>query len=254
MRNALHFARTGQGKGIFTAKLLYELGDRSLSIYKKGINPGSKWIDEFKKYPEVKIKKNKAYGVKRMICCNFHVNELSDWYKRYGQFYYYWDDPKELLQFRHCDVIIDEIGNIFPADGWKDTPKSIRKFFTHFRKRGVEIFSFTQDYGMVDINYRRIINIAYQSFKVIGSPDISATLPEIKHPWGLITRYELDIEKLHRDQELDRVSNFPSIAFIRKKYTTLYDTTEEINVQLDNKLSHLKKTCPECGFIKVIHQ
>jgi len=229
MRNVLHFARTGQGKGICAGARLYELGERS------------KWIEK---------KLNKI----RYIYVNYKLNPQSDWFKKYGKYYKYWTEPIELLEVRDADVIIDEIGSIFPADGWKDTPKSIRKFFTHFRKRGIEIFGFTQDYGMVDINYRRIVNVVYQSFKAFGSSDISATLPEVKHPWGLIVLYELDIESLHRDGDLERVGGLPSWELIRKKYVEMYDTREEIVVSLDVDLPHVVKVCRTCGYREEAHR
>lgn len=264
MRNVLHFARTGQGKGISAGYRLYELGKRSLWIYKHGIRPAPQFYQEMKNQPGVVEKKGKLYGIKRLICPNYHLDKNHDWFKKYGQFYHFWDDPRELIKLRHCDIIIDEIGSLFPCDDWKNTPKAVRKVFTHFRKRGIEIFGFTQDYGMVDINYRRVVNVAYQSFKFLGSPDISATLPEVKHPWGLVFLYKLDIESLHRDADIVPIEKFPKIRFIRKKYTNMYDTTEEINVLSDNKLRHTVKFCENygqpddhgeiCTFKKVVHE
>jgi hypothetical protein len=256
MRNILHFARPGNGKGICAAQRLYFLGQRSKQIYEKGLAFSEDKEEDIRRIlqaqPQIIVEKKGKHKVLlkhiiRYIFVNYHLK--GEWMKKYGMFYKYFLDPMDITTVIDSDIVFDEIATPLPSDGWKDVHPEIRRMFSQYRKRGLEIFAYTQDYKMVDINYRRMVTKVYESFKIVGSPDISATLPEVRNPWGVIALYELDIRALHMDDTAERVG-FPGFTFIRKKFVSIYDTREDIKRAPLPPLKHMERFCPipNCKF------
>lgn len=221
----LTIGRPGTGKSMYTAKLVLWALKRAEYIYKK-------------------------LGVVRKVALNFHINQQLQ--KKYHDYLYYWTDPMQLIELKDFDLFIDEIANYFPSDKWKDTHYEVRRMFAQHRKRGMEIFANTQDYRMVDINCRRMLSRVFQLFKIIGSRSPSATLPKIKHPWGVIAQFELDPETLEDDKEKERVG-LPTFFFITKKLVDLYDTKEDIKPAPPPNFHHITRSCVVCRFRKDIH-
>lgn len=221
----LTIGRPGMGKSMYTAKLVQWALGRAVYIRKK-------------------------LKVVRKIAINFHLSKKI--HDEYVDYIKYWTDPMELVKMRDFDLFIDEIANYFPSDKWKDTHYEVRRMFSQHRKRGMEIFANTQDYRMVDINCRRMLSRVYQLYKVIGSRSPSATLPAIKHPWGVIAKFELDSETLEDDKEKERIG-MPSFFLITKKLTQLYDTTEDIKPAPPPHYHHVERSCLDCGFAKAMH-
>lgn len=254
----LTIGRPGQGKSMYTAKLTLELLERSKRIYEKGIkcdreqakNIWKKYLTVNPNDEGVHFKKNRLYGLKRIVAINFHLSKSIT--EKYKPFIKYWNDPMELITMKDFDLVIDEIANYFPSDKWKDTHHEVRRMFSQHRKRGMEIYANTQDYRMVDINCRRMLSTVFQLYKIVGSRSPSATLPEIKHPWGIIMQLELDPETLEDDKEKERLG-WPEFFFITKKLTSLYDTTEDIKPAPPPHFHHIDRTCLSCGFAKQIH-
>jgi hypothetical protein len=231
------FGSPGSGKSLVQADTTLRLIKRSLRVEKK-------------------------YKKVRTIWINFHLSPRL--MERYKNRVFHWteplqmifeDYPKNKIFRRDFDCVWDEMAVELPADGWKDTPKAIRKFFAQHRKRGIEIYGNTQDYKMVDINARRMAHHVFQTFKLIGSRDPSATLPPIKFVWGLIASWELERSSLEDDSEKKRKYIFPHFVAISKWLTQAYDTAEDINEGQDRPLYHMKRKCidPDCDFVKIIH-
>lgn len=221
----LTIGRPGMGKSMYTAKMTL-------------------WAIKRAKYIEKKL------GRLRKVAINYHLNKkLMEEYKKY---IVYWTDPMELIKMRDYDLFIDEIANYFPSDKWKDTHYEVRRMFSQHRKRGMEVFANTQDYRMVDINARRMLSRVFQLYKVIGSRSPSATLPDVKSPWGMIAQFELDCESLEDDKEKERVG-LPSFFFITKRLTSMYDTAEDIKPAPAPNFHHIDRRCDTCDFAKAIH-
>lgn len=221
----LTIGRPGMGKSMYTAKMtLWALG-RARYIKKK-------------------------LGKTRVVAINYHLNKkLMEEFKEH---IFYWTDPMQLTSLKDFDLFIDEIATYFPSDKWKDTHYEVRRMFSQHRKRGMEIFANTQDYRMVDINARRMLSRVFQLYKVIGSRSPSATLPQVKHIWGLICQYELDAESLEDDKEKERVG-LPSFFFITRRLASLYDTAEDIKPAPSPNFAHYERYCATCNFTKAIH-
>jgi len=170
----------------------------------------------------------------------------------------YWDNPKQLRELRNVDIGIDEVGNYFPADGWSNLPRWLRAMFAQHRKRGLRVFANTQDYKGVDINFRRMVGVAYKVQKLFSSRDISATLPPPKSIYGLVIRHQYDPEQLEEEGStsptLRNVTAVPTLFWLGKNLIKFYDTTQDIPAYLPDALEHEVKTCPICGKVHVSHR
>lgn len=197
----------------------------------------------------------------REVWCNFHMNEKirEEWKDRL----HYWKLPQEMIFKdypknknirRNFDVVWDEMAVEIPSDRWKDTDPEIKRFFAQHRKRGIQIWGNTQDYMMLDINARRMATNVFETHKIIGNRDPSATLPPIKHIWGLVIIWELNKNLIREDsQKREHLTMFPDFLWITKELALAYDTTEDIDKNQKTKLQHVELECDTCGKIKYDH-
>lgn len=220
--------------------------------------------NDLKKCCERAVKIHKKYKTPlRKQLCNFHVSkEFSD---KYPDQIIPWHNPLDMIFEdypamkvirRDFDCFWDEIATELPSDSWKDTHLEVRKFFARHRKRGVEIYANTQDYMMLDVNARRMGTEVYKVIKLIGSKDISATLPPVKNPWGIILKWRVKKKSIEIDsKDYELRSKIPAgILFIQKSLIDLYDTTEEFDKSDYDDLQHIEKRCKICGHVKVSHR
>ena len=193
-------------------------------------------------------KTEKKYKLFRKVFVNLHLKVDA----KFSKYLFYFDDLFELTKEKDCDIVIDEIAVYLPSDKWKDTHFEVRRMLAQHRKRGIEIYANTQDFRMVDINFRRMIHKVFKVKKVIGNRNPSKTRPPIKHIWGVYIKRELDIELL---EETDKKENFsiPNIEFIRRKFVEMYDTTEDIKPVDPPPLHHYVRKCATCDFKKTYH-
>lgn len=174
----------------------------------------------------------------------------------------YWTNPRELLDVRNSDIIWDEVGKDFPASSWVDTPREIKQIFSHLRKRGNRLFSNTQVYNDIDISFRRQVDRTFHLNKIVGSNDISATLPPVNFTWGLIMLREMDKNSLENETDKDKQKpshkwSIPRFVFIERKLVSLYDTTKELPPYRPTELEHIVYTChePDCTYhTKIEHR
>jgi len=169
----------------------------------------------------------------------------------------YWSNLKQLKDLRNVDIAIDEVGNYFPADGWLNLPRWLRALFAQHRKRGIRIFANTQDYKAVDINFRRMVGVAYRMRKLFSSRDISATLPPVKTVYGLIMRQQFDPSQIEQEgvnsPRLRDITAIPTFFWLSNKLISVYDTTQDIPAYMPNELEHQEKFCTVCGKVHVTH-
>jgi len=176
--------------------------------------------------------------------------------EKYANRLFYWKIPQQMIfedypvnniKRKNFDCFWDEMAVEIPSDKWKDTDPAIRKFFAQHRKRGIEIFGNTQDYMMLDINARRMATKVYETHKLVGTRDPSATLPPLKIIWGIIAQWQLD-KKCIRVDDMDRrhIGVLPEFISISKKLTSIYDTTEDIDKAEKTKLQHVELECDTC--------
>ena len=163
LKSYLFFGNKGQGKSLLMSYIVQGLFNEYYYIERK--------------YPSLP---------KRRLAINMNLSQSVD-DRELGNHLVYWSNPRELVDLRDTDIIWDEIGKDLPAVDWKETPKDIKQVFSHLRKRGNRLFANTQVYNDIDIAFRRQIDRTFKLSKVVGSPDISATMPPVDSVWGLLS-------------------------------------------------------------------
>lgn len=176
-----------------------------------------------------------------------------------------------------CYIIIDDAATIIPADGWQDLPIWFRKMWAQAGHNGIHAIANIQDPVSCDINFRRYTDLAFKFNKIAGNKRPEASKPPVNFVWGIYTSREIPAEELwmHGDKseqeiEQERIDREEeeSIAreagkkiarvatknwkrryhFIRKKYTEIYDTLQNIPAWMPNSLEHYELNCinPDC--------
>lgn len=277
---SLIFAPPGQGKSIEQARLSIE----TFAEYHRAE----------KLYPELPH---------RILMSNQKLNPAIALLEEQHGHYIYWEAPEAL---RYCprkecwrskndgkthlnhdvDIFIDEGATLFPADGWTDTPMWLRKMWAQHRHNGIRILMLTQDYMSIDINCRRMLWDAFYMHKVMGSRDISATLPPLarwtwanfldprKHViWGMYTKqrfdplimkknvmviYDVEMDKDKEKQLQDlKMVGWKQRHLITWRKVNLYDTQQNVKeIEPKRELDHIEVKCdnPGCAYIHKSHR
>jgi len=192
--------KPGQGKSLYTARVVRKILKRNQKFYLKT-------------------------GIKRKIYSNIKFSEeFEELAKGYLK---YWSTTYEITNLRDCDLIWDEIATELDSRNYAQLTTELKSFLSQYRKRGVDIYSNTQDYSMVDARARLMVTRVASLVKIIGSSDPSATKPVIKRIWGLIV--VRDVENfLADDPHNKKYTPVPSFFFIDKEDIALYDTRQDI--------------------------
>lgn len=234
--NTVITGRAGAGKSTLLAQLHEEVLERNGRWYQKT-------------------------GLLRPIYTNLKLSkELEDYWgvaespDDKEAFIHYWHEPIQLKDLKDCDVFIDEIARFFDASQWQNTPLSLKAWLQQHRKLGINLYGNAQDFGQVDIAYRRLTSTLFYLVKIVSSRDPSPTRPPIKRVWGLSVVYTIEPTDYKEDQKENRTA-FYSLFFITKRKTQIFDTRQIIKGGAYPPLQHIERTCenPDCGHIKVIH-
>jgi len=222
----------GQGKSLYTARLVRKLIKRNKKWYEKS-------------------------GIIRMLYSNIHFSP--SFLDENKEFIAYWNSPLQLTQILDADGIWDEIATELDSRNFTSLPDELKIFLSQYRKRGVDIYANTQDFSMVDMRARLMVTRVATLNKIIGSPDPSPTRPPIKRIWGLIMIREVG-EILTDDPHNKKYLGIPSFFFIDKEDVEIYDTRQDIPLSPPLPYRHLVRQCEYhddpghiCDFTKVIH-
>jgi len=140
----------------------------------------------------------------------------------------YWYDIEELETFTECDLFIDEVGAYFDARTFADLPLSTRLWLAQAQKLGVHIYAGAQDWGQIDVSFRRLVGRLYELKKIVGSRRPSLTMPAGKHPWAIILAYKVAPAASNDSSELKTLSIVPSFHFAGKKKFQRFNTNARI--------------------------
>jgi len=199
-------------------------------------------------------------GLRRMLWLNLKLSEAIE--QEFDGFIQYWGEPslwrfdaeyiaRELLD---ADLIWDEISEELGADSWDKTSRAMKSFLRQYRKRGVRILSNTQDHADVSIHARRRLHKVIYCFKLVGSRDISATLPDPRFVWGIVI-----VRKVENPKETDptgiKFDSYPQDVFtITRELTQIYDTRAIVGVSEFPPLKHIERVCETCGKNHIKHE
>jgi len=215
----------------------------------------------------------------------------------------YWNEPEEFRycprincwrspnrhKLHDCDLFLDEGATLFPADYWRETPLWLRKMWAQHRHNGLRIVMLTQDFKAIDINCRRMLWTSYYMHKIIGSRDISPTLPPLVKwtiwnyiksffggadcIWGVYTCRKIDPVLMESDPlimlsiKMDKEKKIglqqmklvgvPKYHFITWHKVNLFDTTQDVEeYEAKRELVHLEIKCGHigCNFVHKSHK
>jgi len=174
-------------------------------------------------------------------------------YEEFDGYIQHWSDVEQLTAIRDADVLIDEAMVYFDARSWEHMSLDIRRWLAQHRKHGVEIYFTAQEFSQVDIAFRRLVSNLFYLTKLVGSRDISATLPPPRFPWAIIVSQEID--PVDYEEKKKTVLGMPSLNLITRSDFRIFDTTSEIKGSKFPPLKHIKRECgdPDCIFTKVSH-
>jgi len=166
-----------------------------------------------------------------------------------------WTDLRQLTPLRDVDVAIDEIATYFDARLWETLSLEMRRWLAQHRKFGIEIYGTAQDFAQTDKAFRRLTSNLFLLRKLIGSRDITPTLPPPKMIWGIVTVTELDPTVYDEQKSKFESNGLPQIMLITKKGTEIFDTRAEVVLSKALPLKHIEKECEnaDCTFHKVVH-
>lgn len=163
-----------------------------------------------------------------------------------------WRDVAELETFEECDLFIDEIGTYFDSRTFSDLPLSTRLWLAQGQKRGVHIYGGTQDWGQVDISFRRLVSSLYEVKRLFGTRRPSKSIPGSRYPFALALKWKInpvsDIEKLKT------IGLFPSLIMMTKVDTERFDTNARVPMSKAPPLVHIERFCQVCEKNHISHK
>lgn len=227
-----YYGAKGQGKSYFCAYM--------------AVNVIAQYRRAEKRYPKIG---HRQFWSSQRFSEEYEKLELWDAETNPDGRLHYWAHPSQLYNLKNVDILWDEIGKDLPAGSFASTPKRLKQVFSHLRKRGNRLFANTQIYEDIDVSFRRQIDYAYEIKKVMGSKDVSATMPAPKFIWGVMRmrrfdpiflEHQRDPEK--RDMMYDGIGR---LYFIRRRYVKIYDTHHEIPPYNPDKFFETTITCIE---------
>lgn len=163
----------------------------------------------------------------------------------------YWTDIEELEELTECDLFIDEIGAYFDSRNFADLPLSTRLWLAQAQKLGVHIYAGAQDWGQIDVSFRRLVNRLFELKKIAGSRRPSASIPSGKYPWAVFLVYKVAPGASNDSTELRTMSVIPSMEFAFKSSFGLFDTNARVRDSAPPPLKKVVRICPEDGYVRV---
>jgi len=226
---------TGQGKSLYCAKIIAQtLFENKKRFEKTGIKR-ILWTN-LKLAPEIEV-------------------EYADFLEYWGEASAWKYDAEYIARnLQDADLIWDEISEELGADSWERTSRTMKSFLRQYRKRGVRILSNTQDHADVSIHARRRLHAVVYCRKLLGSRDISATLPNPRLIWGVVWVQSV-LNPKETDPTAIKFDNFPhDVFFITKELCSLYDTRAIVGISEFPPLKHIERVCEVCGKNHIKHE
>jgi len=219
-----------QGKSLFSAKTVLELLERNKRWHKRSC-------------------------IQRKIMSNmpFSPELEAKWPNCIG----YWKRLEDVIRMDDVDVVFDEVANLFDARNWLNLSADVKEWLRHHDKMGVEIYSNTQHFEAVDVQFRRLVNRLMVVTKLIGSGRPSATKPPIRWVWGIIWVRQHDPKTYsYQGDTGEKVKSAITLGFpffIHKALVDIYNTRHKIAGDNELILQHRVKKCLTCNETKIFH-
>jgi len=146
-----------------------------------------------------------------------------------GMKYIHFKQLNEVMPLNEIDIFIHEIVSWFPQRGSEPLVPEQAEFLSQAEKEGIQIYFCCQDFSQVHKAFRMNVYELRLVVKVIGSARPMRSAPPVKRIWGLVLHWELDPRSFRGDNaSIERLGNFPSVYFINREDTELYDTSYRV--------------------------
>lgn len=233
----------GSGKTFLMGSETHRVIDRNFKLHAKVVKIWEEKKESLRKHIELRQKTggdtSGAEGVlkeleedvpmPRRIVSNIRYSKsLEEYAKNKGIEITYWKDIEELEKLSECDLFIDEIGAYFDSRTFDLLPLSTRLWLAQAQKLGVDIWGGAQDWGQIDVSFRRLVKRLYELKKVLGTRRPSKTFPAGKHPWALIMAWKVAPAASSDSTELRTLSIMPEFHFAGKKSFGRFDTNARV--------------------------
>lgn len=197
--------------------------------------------------------------IPRSIVSNIRYSEsLENYAKSKGIEIRYWKDIEELEKLTECDLFIDEIGAYFDSRTFDLLPLSTRLWLAQAQKLGVDIWGGAQDWGQIDVSFRRLVKRLYELKKVLGTRRPSKTFPAGKHPWALIMAWKVAPAASNDSTDLRTISIIPELHFAGKRSFARFDTNARVPdtapPPLKRIVRHWFKDDGEIGYTRTVYK
>lgn len=171
----------------------------------------------------------KITGIRRPIRSNMIFNIGFDrWANDMNVPIYYYKNLEEIIYETECDVFIDEILKYFDARNWSNLSLDSKHWLTQGAKSGVHVYGSAQDFSQVEKSFRILCNHVYVVTKIIGSKRPMKTSPPVKRIWGVCFMRAVDPKTFKGDSVNMETLGMPSIFFIKKDDTKIFDTNAKV--------------------------
>lgn len=195
----------------------------------------------------------------RRIVSNIKYSKsLEEYAKNKGIKIEYWKDIEELEKLTECDLFIDEVGAYFDSRTFDMLPLSTRLWLAQAQKLGVDIWGGAQDWGQIDVAFRRLVKRLYELKKVLGTRRPSKTFPAGKHPWALIFAWRVAPAASSDSTELRTLSLLPEFYFAGKKSFARFDTNARVPdtapPPLKKVVRHWFREDGEIGYTRTVYK
>jgi len=179
---------------------------------------------------------------------------LAPWFKEtWGNYLTYFDEIQEIVQYKECDIFVDDISMRLDSRNWELLPQGAREWLYGSERLGCDLYFTAQKFSRVEITFRLLTDCIYLCTKAIGSPRPSATRPSVNRIWGIIQTCEIPKSEFQQDSFNQDLYGGGRPYLLRKRFTNVYDHT---NISLSKgyaPFQHIERTCNSCGFIKAKH-
>jgi hypothetical protein len=198
-------------------------------------------------------------GIVRPIRSNIAYSvEFEEYARSKNVDIFYWKNIEELETFSECDLFIDEVGAYFDSRTFADLPLSTRLWLAQAQKLGVHIYAGAQDWGQIDVSFRRLVGKLYELKKVIGSRRPSKTMPSGKLPWAVILSYKVAPAASSDSAELKTLSILPGLFFAGRKQFDRFDTNARITTSeyapLQKIVRHWYDADGKIGYTRTVYR
>jgi len=159
-----------------------------------------------------------------------------------------WQHIAELEKLTECDLFIDEVGAYFDSRTFEYLPLSTRLWLAQAQKLGVHIVGGAQDWGQIDVSFRRLVNRIYEVKKLFGTRRPSKTLPAGKIRFAVSLRWRLSPNANSDLADVKPVGLLPVPILMLPRDMERFDTNSRVLETDPPPLKKIVQVCPEDGY------